>query len=59
MLIDLLRIPPAQLNDRDSMAKEREVVKALAQIKQIEDMSHPAKGAVRVISQLLSKLSSA
>lgn len=55
VLIDLLRVPLPQMDVQTAMAKENEVLKALAQLEQIADISHPAKGAVRVITQLLGE----
>lgn len=53
VLIDLLRTPSADLETGDALIKRKEVTKAVAQISQIADMSHSAKGSVRVINQLL------
>jgi hypothetical protein len=53
VLIDLLRIPAPELDHGEALIKRQEVSKALAQIIQIAHVSHPAKGAVRVITQLL------
>lgn len=55
MLIDLLRTPSGDLETGDALIKRKEVTKAVAQISQIADMSHSAKGSVRVINQLLGE----
>jgi hypothetical protein len=57
VLIDLLRTPIPELETGEALNKRTEVIKAVDRITQIADMSHSAKGSVRVINQLLGKTS--
>lgn len=56
VMIDLLRTPASDLENEESRAKQTEVTKALAQIRQVEHISHPARGAIKVIEQLTAEL---
>jgi hypothetical protein len=44
------------LNSPENKEKEREVLGALNQIKEIQSVSHPARGTIRVWEQLLGEL---
>jgi hypothetical protein len=47
------RATTTELESPECKAKHSEVLAALARIEQITTMSHPARGAVKVIKQLL------
>lgn len=55
VLIDLLRTPINELETGEAVIKRTEVVKAVDRISQIADMSHSARGSVKVITQLLGR----
>ncbi|KAJ9100658.1 hypothetical protein QFC21_003703 [Naganishia friedmannii] len=56
ILIDLLRASPEEMASEDCKAEHSEVLAALARMEQITTMSHPARGSVKVIKQLLHEL---
>lgn len=55
VLIDLLRTPTNELETGEAVVKRTEVIKAVDRISQIADMSHSARGSVKVITQLLGR----
>lgn len=56
ILIDLLRASPEEMASDEYKAEHSEVLAALARMEQITTMSHPARGSVKVIKQLLHEL---